>query len=80
MNITKCSSPKGYRYMKLSFSSIESADNYFKSLKEKFLLQKAKMSEYPNSKRKKKIIKFAQPNKYLLTKQGSRFLLWEKLN
>jgi len=64
---------------RLYFSNTESANNYLKGLNNRFLLNKAKMLEYPNSKRKTKIINFSQQNKYLLTKQGGKLLLWEKV-
>lgn len=80
MKVLKCQKPKGYRRLNIYFNNSNSAERYTKSLNEEFLLKKTKMLEHPNlSKRKRKIITFAKPNKYILTKEGSKFLLWENL-
>ena len=81
MKILKCKKPKGYRSSNMYFQNMNSAERYANALNEKFLLKKAKMLEHPSlSKRKKKIVKFARPTRYILTKEGSKLLLWEKLN
>jgi len=71
--------PKGYFFTKLYFSKKESAEQFIKNLNKEFLLKKAQALEYPSSKKRIKLIKFAKPKKYLITKQGSRFLLWEEI-
>ena len=78
IKIVKCSKPKGYLTTNLYFDSVESADKYVGTLKDLFLLKKAEMLEHPLSIRKKKIIGYAQPKKYLLTEVGSKLLLWEE--
>lgn len=81
MKCVKCSKPKGYFCTNLYFSNMESADEYIKSLQDQFLLNKARQLEHPDlSKRKRKNLMFSKPNKYLLTKVGNKFLLWEQLN
>jgi len=78
LKILKCSKPKNYKCLNLIFPSVNSANNYVKNIKEDFLLKKAKMLEPPLSKRKQKIIKFSEPNKYILTRIGNKLLLWGK--
>lgn len=59
---------------------MKSADEYINNLNNEFLLNKARQLEHPDlSKRKRKNLMFSKPNKYLLTKVGNKFLLWEKL-
>jgi hypothetical protein len=69
-----------YRNTNLTFSNIESATQYTEFLKQDFLLKRAKTLEFLLSKRKKKKALFSKPKKYLLTKQGNKFLLWEQMN
>ncbi len=79
MKLVKCKKPKNYISTNIYFSSIKSADEYVTSLDNEFLLTKAKALEYPLSKRKIKLLKFAMPKKHLLTKHGNnKFLLWEE--
>ena len=76
--VVKCSKPKNFITTNLHFDSLESANKYVGDLKNLFLLKKAKLMEYDLSKRKRKIINHSKPKKYLLTKVGSKYLLWEK--
>ena len=79
--IVKCKKPKGYVCTNLYFSNMNYADEYVRTLDNEFLLKKAKQLEHPDlSKRKRKNLIFSKPNKYLLTKVGSKYLLWEQLN
>ena len=70
--------PKGYTFTKMYFSKKESAEQYVKNLNKQFPLKKAQLREYPLSKTKEKLIKFSKQKKHLITRQGSRFLLWEE--
>jgi len=80
LKVLKCSKPKGYTPTNLYFTSVKSAEDYTKKITDNFLLKKAEMMEHPSlSKRKRKIIKFAQSTKYVLTKKGAEYLLWEKI-
>ncbi|KKN45000.1 hypothetical protein LCGC14_0687610 [marine sediment metagenome] len=81
MKFVKCKKPKGYVCTNLYFSNTNYADEYARTLDNEFLLKKAKQLEHPDlSKRKRKNLMFSKPNKYLLTKVGSKYLLWEQLN
>ena len=81
MKYVKCKKPRGYVCMNFYFSNMNSADEYVNHLNNEFLLKKAKQLEHPDlSKRKRKNLIFSKPNKYLLTKVGSKYLLWEQLN
>ena len=81
MKYVKCKKPKGYVCMNFYFSNMKSADEYVSYLNNEFLLKKAKQLEHPDlSKRKRKNLIFSKPNKHLLTKVGSKFLLWEQLS
>ena len=67
--------------MNLYFSNTNSADEYVNNSNNEFLLNRARQLEHPDlSKRKRKNLMFSKPNKYLLTKVGSKYLLWEQLN
>lgn len=68
-----------YRLTNLTFSNEESANKYTEFLQRDFELNKAKGMEFLLSKRKRKNLIFSRPKKYLLTKQGSKYLLWESL-
>ena len=78
MKIVKVKNPKGYFLTKISFSNKELAEHYVNTLKNKFILKQAKLLEGQLSKTKQKLVKFARQEKYLLTEQGSRLLLWEE--
>ena len=77
MKTLMCKNPKGYNNTKLYFSDKNKAERYVNSLNENFLLKKASLLEHPLSKRRKKVIKFLSLKKYVLTKVGNKFLLWE---
>ena len=80
LKIIKCSHPKGYYCSNLYFSNHNSASEYIKNLDREFLLDKARKLEHPEiSKRIRKNLLFSKPKKYLLTKQGNKYLLWEKM-
>ena len=78
MKIVKVKNPKGYFLTKISFSNKELAEHYVNTLKNQFLLKKAELLEHQLSKTKQKLIKFAKQEKYLLTEQGSKLLLWQE--
>ena len=78
MKIVKVKNPKGYFLTKISFSNKELAEHYVNTLNKQFLLKKAKLLESQLSKTKQKLVKFAKQEKYLLTEQGSRLLLWQE--
>ena len=60
---------------------MKDANEFVSDLNNEFLLKKARQLEHPDlSKRKRKNLMFSKPNKYLLTKVGNKFLLWEQLN
>ncbi len=79
LRIIKCSSPKGFRNTNLVFTNLNLAQKYTEFLQNDFLLERAKKMEFLLSKRKKKNLMFNKPKKYLLTKVGSKLLLWESL-
>ena len=72
--------PKGYYPTRLIFNNPEQAWGWVVKLKKESVLRKAEKLEINLSKRKKKLIKFSKANKYLLTIQGKRYLLWERIN
>jgi len=78
MKIVKVKNPKGYFLTKISFSNKELAEHYVNTLNNQFLLKKAELLEHQLSKTKQKLIKFAKQEKYLLTEQGSKLLLWQE--
>ena len=78
MKIVKVKNPKGYFLTKISFFNKELAEHYINTLKNQFLLKQAELLEHQLSKTKQKLVKFAKQEKYLLTEQGSRLLLWEE--
>ena len=78
MKIVKVKNPKGYFLTKISFSNKELAEHYVNTLKNQFLLKKAELLEHQLSKAKQKLVKFAKQEKYLLTEQGSKLLLWQE--
>ena len=78
MKIVKVKNPKGYFLTKISFSNKELAEHYVNTLKNQFLLKKAELLEHQLSKTKQKLVKFAKQEKYLLTEQGSKLLLWQE--
>jgi len=78
MKIVKVKNPKGYFLTKISFSNKELAEHYVNTLKNQFLLKQAELLESQLSKTKQKLVKFAKQEKYLLTEQGSRLLLWQE--
>ena len=78
MKIVKVKNPKGYFLTKLSFSNKELAEHYVNALNNQFLLKKAELLEHQLSKTKQKLVKFAKQEKYLLTEQGSKLLLWQE--
>ena len=81
LRIVKCKKPKGYICSKFYFPNTDSANQFTNNLNQEFLLNKTRQLEHPNlSKRKRKNLMFSRPKKYLLTKIGSKYLLWEKLN
>lgn len=81
MKLVKCSKPKNYFCTNIYFSNIKSAESYADVLTKDFLSKKASKLEHPDlSKRVRKNIQFSKPNKYLLTKVGNQYLLWEKMN
>jgi len=81
LKIVKCKNPRNYYSTHLCFPSYNSASEYINNLNNEFLLDKARKLEHPDlSKRKRKNLMFSKPNKYILTKVGSKLLLWEKLN
>lgn len=80
LSIVKMRKPKGYKKLKLSFKSIKGAEDYVSFLRNDFLSEKSKLLGYPNiSNRKKKLLFFTKPKKYVLTKVGSSYTLWEEL-
>ena len=78
MKIVKVKNPKGYFLTKISFSNKELAEHYVNTLKNQFLLKQAELLESQLSKTKQKLVKFAKQEKYLLTEQGSKLLLWQE--
>ena len=78
MKIVKVKKPKGYFLTKISFSNKELAEHYVNTLNNQFLLKKAELLEHQLSKTKQKLVKFAKQEKYLLTEQGSKLLLWQE--
>ena len=78
MKIVKVKKPKGYFLTKISFSNKELAEHYVNTLNNQFLLKKAELLEHQLSKAKQKLVKFAKQEKYLLTEQGSKLLLWQE--
>jgi len=78
MKIVKVKNPKGYFLTKISFSNKELAEHYVNTLNNQFLLKKAELLEHQLSKAKQKLVKFAKQEKYLLTEQGSKLLLWQE--
>ncbi len=78
MKIVKVKNPKGYFLTKISFSNKELAEHYVNTLNNQFLLKKAELLEHQLSKTKQKLVKFAKQEKYLLTEQGSKLLLWQE--
>lgn len=67
-----------YKNTNLTFLNEESAQKYTEFLKKEFDINKVTGMEFL-SKRKKKNLMFSRPKKYLLTRQGSKFLLWEEM-
>ena len=78
MKVVKVKNPKGYFLTKISFSNKELAEHYVNTLNNQFLLKKAELLEHQLSKTKQKLVKFAKQEKYLLTEQGSKLLLWQE--
>ena len=78
MKIVKVKNPKGYFLTKISFSNKELAEHYVNTLNNQFLLKKTELLEHQLSKTKQKLVKFAKQEKYLLTEQGSKLLLWQE--
>ena len=80
MRVVKARKPKGYRKLNIYFKNISLADNYVNSIRKEFLLKKASLLEHPDlNKRKRKLLSFSRPKKYLLTLVGSEYCLWEEL-
>lgn len=77
MQILKCKKPKGYLSTNIHFPNPKFAEVFIDTLKKDFLTKKAQSLEMDLSKRKRKNIMFSKSKKYVLTKQGSSFLLWE---
>ena len=77
-NFISKTKPKGYYPTRLIFSNPNSAWKYISKLKRESTLKRTKKLEMNLSKRKKKLIKFSKSNKYLLTRNGKKYLLWEK--
>ena len=81
MHIVKCSKPKGFRQTNIYFFNPQTADSYINSQSNEFFKEKEIRLKSPfNSKRKWKDAVFSKPKKYLLTKEGARFRLWEQVN
>ena len=78
MKIVKVKNPKGYFLTKISFSNKELAEHCVNTLKNQFLLKQAELLKSQLSKTKQKLVKFAKQEKYLLTEQRSRLLLWQE--
>ena len=79
LKIVKCSKPKGYVKLNLYFQSIPDAENYNLNLNKDFLLKKAKLLEMNLSKRIEKRTKQSKLKKRLLTIEGSKYVMWEKI-
>ena len=79
MKIVKCSKPKGYVKLNLYFQSLPEAENYNLILNKEFLLKKARLLEMNLSKRIKKKTKQSKLKKRLLTREGSKYVMWEKI-
>lgn len=78
MKLLKCSKPKRYKKTNLFFDNMNSANQYINNLKNNFLLNKTKQLEHPSlSKKKRKDLFYLKSKKYVLTKIGSKFCLWE---
>ncbi len=78
MKIVKVKNPKGYFLTKISFSNKELAEHYVNTLNKQFLLKQTELLEGQLSKTKQKLVKFAKQEKYLLTEQGNKLLLWQE--
>lgn len=80
MKIVGAKKPKGYLDTKIYFPTPEFAEKYVHGLHDEFFKNKSRDLEYPSlSKRKRKNLMFSKPSKYLLTKVGSKYLLWQCL-
>lgn len=80
MKLTKAKRPHSYRKTNLYFNSENQAHSYVNKLKEESLLENAKRLEHPDvSKRKSKELLNLKLKKHLLTKEGSKYCLWESI-
>jgi hypothetical protein len=77
--IVKCKYPKGFIKTRIAFFNPQLADKYINSLDNEFYKNKENDLNNNMSKRKNKLIRFSKPKKYLLTMEGNKFRLWEKL-